>query len=545
MGRGKKRNNRVTKHKPPNKKIKITFPPPDLSPPPNPDSSLGNIDNMMKSMIPFLFSFSMPPPNIQEGPSLPLSPPPRPKTKKEVLEEKIDKAPFKKSLKKLLKGKLTGELDKKLNDWFNYLFKIPFRKFKGLDNEHKTVGELRSELTPFLNNAIKILDESVYGLEGVKMEIVSYISNSFTSSVKPRVLALQGSPGIGKTEIVRSGVAKALDKKLACISAGGLKDAAYLNGHNYTYVGSKCGKIVDCLIECGQMDCIIFIDEIDKISEGEDGREIESLLIHILDPGQNSDYRDKYFTEIPIDLSKVFFIVAFNDPKRVSPILLDRLHVIKVEDPTLENKIEISKRYLVPKILKCYKFLTELSSDEVKSEPLLRSEPKFGKLPDVRKADSLEVASERSASPIFEIVDVTNEDVDIDLDRIVEVVDEKTGEISCGVEVSNKVGVEMPTNVKKVDGLVFSDDVVKYIAENYTDEKGIRTLNRCLGTLISRINLYVVLGKSEFKLGDKTLVLPGEKSNVITLPIHVTRKMVDNILDKKSSDRTSFEFMYM
>ena len=117
---------------------------------------------------------------------------------------------------------------------------------------------------------------------------------------------------------------------------------------------SRYGKIVECLIESKQNDPIIFIDELDKISETTEGKEIENCFIHLLDSLQNIDFRDKYFSEIPIDLSKVLFIIAFNNINKINPILLDRIHIIKIQDPDTSTKINISKLHLIPKLYKNY-----------------------------------------------------------------------------------------------------------------------------------------------------------------------------------------------
>ncbi len=158
------------------------------------------------------------------------------------------------------------------------------------------------------------LDEAVHGMVDVKEEIIKYVAQLITNpSSRPRVIGLQGEPGIGKTEISRNGVAKALKTSFESISLGGMKDSSSLSGHDYTYQGSKHGLITQLLISAKVMNPVIFLDELDKVAKWDGISDVEDYLIHITDPVQNHDYRDKYFPEVPVNLGSVFFIVAFNN----------------------------------------------------------------------------------------------------------------------------------------------------------------------------------------------------------------------------------------
>ncbi len=312
--------------------------------------------------------------------------------KKEInheLKEKVKNLSLSASNIEMLLKKLNTPLEDKLRTWFDNLLTIPFGKYSSNDSSSEVLPVLKpilkpilkkrkltlnrqvpreiiqiekeNELIPFLNNAIKMLDKHIYGMVNVKEEIISYVTQIKFNN-KPKILALHGNPGVGKTEIARNGLANVLGKNIACINCGGIKDSSYLSGFDYTYQGSRYGKIVECLINSKQMDPVIFIDELDKISDTSEGREIENMLIHILDPTQNNDFRDKYFSDIPIDLSRVLFVIAFNNIKNISPILLDRIHIITIEDPNIDMKINISKLHLLPKLFQTF---PKIEKDEI------------------------------------------------------------------------------------------------------------------------------------------------------------------------------------
>jgi ATP-dependent Lon protease len=134
------------------------------------------------------------------------------------------------------------------------------------------------------------------------------------------------------------------------IQIGGSSNGSLLHGHNYTYVSSTWGCLVQILMDSKVMNPIIFIDEVDKISKTENGKEIIHILIHLLDSTQNTQFQDKYFSGIPLDFSKVLFILSYNDPSQIDKILLDRIHRIKFKSLKLNEKIEISKQFILPQI---------------------------------------------------------------------------------------------------------------------------------------------------------------------------------------------------
>ena len=198
------------------------------------------------------------------------------------------------------------------------------------------------------------LDENIYGLENVKDEILEFVARKITNpNSKGHVLALYGSGGIGKTKIIKS-LAEALDLPFYQINFGGLNDVSVLTGHSETYIGSKPGKLVEILTCSNYMNPIIYLDEIDKISETR-ATEIFGVLTHLLDEEQNAEFEDNYLSNIKIDLSKVFFVIAFNDISKVDSILLNRLKVIYIDPPSIEDKITICQTKLIPNILKTIK----------------------------------------------------------------------------------------------------------------------------------------------------------------------------------------------
>ena len=205
----------------------------------------------------------------------------------------------------------------------------------------------------FVTSVREHMDTAIYGHDEAKLQILQFVS-SWIANPKGagNVLSIHGPMGVGKTTLVKEGVAKALGRPFHFISLGGATDASYLDGHSYTYEGSTWGRIAEILIQSKCMNPIIYFDELDKISETPKGEEIMNLLIHITDASQNDKFQDKYFTGIDLDLSRCLFIFSHNNHERVNPILRDRMYNIQVSGFNMKEKLVISEQYLISSALK-------------------------------------------------------------------------------------------------------------------------------------------------------------------------------------------------
>ena len=201
----------------------------------------------------------------------------------------------------------------------------------------------------FMARARKCLDEAIYGQNEAKLQILQFIAGKITNpQASGMSLLLIGPPGIGKTSLIKQGIAKALDWPFQFISLGGDSDASTFNGHQMVYEGSHCGKIVHSLIAAKSMSMVLMFDELDKISSTPKGEEIQNLLVHLTDSAQNSDFEDKYLSGIPLDLSQSMFVFSANDIGKIDKVLLDRFTVIHLEGYGSKEKIEIAERFLLP-----------------------------------------------------------------------------------------------------------------------------------------------------------------------------------------------------
>jgi len=240
---------------------------------------------------------------------------------------------------------------KRLFQKFNPKFLHKYNNITIIDNDIK-----------FIKNNIKkmstVLDDSIYGHTNAKSQILKIISQWINGENSGYCFGFEGSPGIGKTSLAKRGLSKCLidedgvSRPFSFIAMGGSCNGSILEGHNYTYVNSSWGRIVDILMESKCLNPIIYIDELDKISKTEQGKEIVGILTHLIDSTQNDEFQDKYFSGIPIDLSKVLFIFSYNDPDQIDKILLDRIHRIKFDNLSTKDKIIIAKQFIIPNINK-------------------------------------------------------------------------------------------------------------------------------------------------------------------------------------------------
>jgi len=205
----------------------------------------------------------------------------------------------------------------------------------------------------FMTRAKKCLDEAIYGQEESKLQILQFIASKITNpDARGMSLLLVGPPGIGKTSLIKQGIAKALDWPFQFISLGGDSDASTFSGHQLVYEGSHCGKIVNSLVAAKSMSMILMFDELDKVSTTAKGEEIQNLLVHLTDPTQNAEFEDKYLTGIPLDLSQTMFVFSANDISKIDHVLLDRFMVVQLEGYDSKEKMEIAEKFLLPAALK-------------------------------------------------------------------------------------------------------------------------------------------------------------------------------------------------
>jgi ATP-dependent Lon protease len=241
----------------------------------------------------------------------------------------------------------------KLLQWVESVATLPINKFKSLPiSSHDSVEDISSFLSKTRNN----LDENVYGHKDTKEHIIRLLAKWISNKdAKGLVIGLEGSMGTGKTSLCLE-VCNALGLPSGFVSLGGLSSSEYLVGHSYTYEGSRWGKIAEVLMHAEYSNPVIFFDELDKVSSSRHGEEIINTLIHLTDVTQNHNFRDKYFSEVPLDLSRCIIIFSYNNGDLVNPILKDRMVTIKASGYNQTDKIEICKKHMIPKILKEYAF---------------------------------------------------------------------------------------------------------------------------------------------------------------------------------------------
>ena len=227
-----------------------------------------------------------------------------------------------------------------------------------IKNNIEKINTNMKEITDYMSGVKETLDKAVHGHDKAKKQIERIIGQWINGEQDGYCFGFEGPPGCGKTSLAKRGISNCLkddkgnSRPFAMIQMGGDSNGSTLHGHNYTYVGSTWGSIAQILIDKKCMNPIIFIDEVDKISRTEHGKEIVGILTHLLDPAQNDCFQDKYFTGIDLDLSKALFILSYNDVDAIDKILLDRVHRIKFNSLSLEDKLIICNTHILPDVYK-------------------------------------------------------------------------------------------------------------------------------------------------------------------------------------------------
>jgi ATP-dependent Lon protease len=264
---------------------------------------------------------------------------------------------------KTKKTSMVNLIHEKIGSVSNHVFsKYPMTIINSYATIRAKWHQYKLDTQKYITDVGDILDAAVHSQNEAKNEIKRIIAQWINGEMKGYCFGFEGPPGTGKTSLAKKGIAQCLvdvngqTRPFAFIPIGGSSNGATFEGHGYTYVGSTWGKIVDVLRDTECMNPIIYIDELDKISKTENGREIIGILTHLTDSSQNDEFYDKYFSGVKIDLSKVLFIFSYNDASSIDSILADRIHRVKFNNLSRKDKIYIANNYILPEFLETVGF---------------------------------------------------------------------------------------------------------------------------------------------------------------------------------------------
>lgn len=238
----------------------------------------------------------------------------------------------------------------KYTEWLNSLLQLPLGTYARPDVDSNSPP---AKVHRYLCQCRTIMDATVHGHDAFKEEMLSFVASwvrTDGAAAPGGAVGICGPVGVGKTTLVKHALAKAMNRPFYFISLGGASGAATLIGHNYTYEGSTPGEIATALSVTRCMNPVIFFDELDKVSSGDNGRgeEVMNALVHLTDPAQNATFRDRYFAGVDLDLSRALLVFSYNDAQRIPSVLRDRIHEVRVTDFSHTDKAAITRDFILP-----------------------------------------------------------------------------------------------------------------------------------------------------------------------------------------------------
>jgi hypothetical protein len=406
-----------------------------------------------------------------------------------------------------------NDIDSNIKSKFYTIINI---KLNPINNKINTIINewtiFKQKRKDYIVNIDKCLNNAIYSQNDAKKEIKRIIGQWINGKMTGYCLGFEGPPGIGKTSLAKQGIAKCLiddkgnSRPFSFIAVGGSSNGSLLEGHNYTYVGSNYGKIIEILIQTQCMNPIIYIDELDKISNTENGKEIVGILTHMTDSTQNEHFNDKYFSGINFDLSKVLFIFSYNDYSKIDPILADRIHRIKFNYLQTHEKINIMQKYIIPELLNTIGY----SNDSIKfSDEVIEY---------IITNYTYEAGVRKIKEKVYEIIREIN---------LEEIMDNSTNTKNISIEFVKKIFANKPQhNHKKIS----DEDLVGIVNGLYATSLG-------LGGIIE---IQVTKTYSETKMG---ITITGQQGDVMKESIQCAKTIAwnmlpDEIKNKIKEDKT-------